>query len=71
MTDERTDGGKWKIGQCSVGPETANEWESRDVRKKLTSRKTKVKKCKDPQILKCKNAKIKILVKQIDDRENV
>ena len=28
MTDERTngrteDGGKWKIGQCSVGPETA------------------------------------------------
>ena len=22
-TDERTDGGKWKIGQCSVGPETA------------------------------------------------
>ena len=24
MTDERTNGGgKWKIGQCSVGPETA------------------------------------------------
>ena len=24
MTDERTeDGGKWKIEQCSVGPETA------------------------------------------------
>ena len=22
-TDERTDGGKWKIGQCSVGPEPA------------------------------------------------
>ena len=21
--DERTNGGKWKIGQCSVGPETA------------------------------------------------
>ena len=21
--DERTDGGKWKIEQCSVGPETA------------------------------------------------
>ena len=23
MTDERTEDGKWKIGQCSVGPETA------------------------------------------------
>ena len=23
MTYIRTDGGKWKIGQCSVGPETA------------------------------------------------
>ena len=22
-TNERTNGGKWKIGQCSVGPETA------------------------------------------------
>ena len=22
-TDERTEDGKWKIGQCSVGPETA------------------------------------------------
>ena len=22
-TDERTNGGKWKIEQCSVGPETA------------------------------------------------
>ena len=22
-TDKRTNGGKWKIGQCSVGPETA------------------------------------------------
>ena len=25
MTDERTDGGKWKIVQCSVGPETAKK----------------------------------------------
>ena len=34
------------------------EWEIRDVRKKLISRNTKVKKCKDPQTLKGKNAKI-------------
>ena len=47
------------------------EWEIRDVRKKVNIEKYKSKKCKDPQILKCKNAKIKILVKQIDDRENV
>ena len=24
-TDEQTDGGKWKIGQCSVRPETAKK----------------------------------------------
>ena len=27
VTNERTNGGKWKIGQCSVGPETAKKYQ--------------------------------------------